>query len=84
MEKTLKEDKATFRSIKALGDTEGGKELQALLVQQIMSYVHQLSVSDADPLCAKLQANIALLRMIISAEDNEKAVDELIEEALQA
>ena len=72
-----------YHAIKVVGDTEGGKALIDYLVGQIMGTIHRLANSDADPLCAHLQANMNLLRVLLKAEDNEKMLDEVLEEALR-
>lgn len=76
-------ERDTYHSIKALADTPGGKALVDVLVSEILGIVHQLANSDADPLCAHLQAKMNLLRVIIKAEENEKAIDALLSGSLR-
>jgi len=79
----LEEQKDQIHSIKALGDTDGGKELVALLVKDVVVGVHHL-VAGADHVktIAEMKARMELAQLILNAEDTEKELDILIAEAL--
>ena len=78
----LLQSRDQYHKIKVLHETEGGKELVTLLVEEVVSIVNRLSQSDASPLCADLKANLNLLRLIQNAEENEGVVEESLKEAL--
>lgn len=87
--RTLAEQADQLGDIKAILDTEGGKHLRDLLLQDVTSKVHALeanyrSASHAElvALCADLSAYLQLARLLIKAEENEKALDSALQEAL--
>ena len=81
----LKEQKSQLHAIKALGDTEGGKALVSLLVEDTVSCIHKLLPNeDNTALVVKMHTNMELCGTILGAEANEEHLDELIKEALTA
>ena len=82
---SLMQDEDKLHSIKALGDTPGGKVLVELLMQDVVNIVYKLqnNPGDRDALCTELQVTLALAKLIINAEDSEKVLKEQIEEALR-
>ena len=78
------DDADQMHSIKALGDTQGGKALVDLLTRDIIALVHKLASPDGDsiPLRAELKSTLNLMKLILNAEENESLLDEAIEEAL--
>ena len=82
--KQLAEEKEQLHSIKALGDTDGGKALVSLLVTDIVGSMHHLiNGSDHVQHIAEMKARMELAKLIINAEASEEHLDTLIEEALR-
>jgi len=82
---SLMADGEKLHSIKALGDTPGGKVLVDLLMQDVVAIVYKLQnhPENRDALCTELQVTLALAKLIINSEDSEKVLKEQIEEALR-
>ena len=81
---SLKIKKNNIHSLKALGDTPGGKVLVDFLIGNIVDSVNQLIAGgDKEKLIAVMKVNLELSQQIIKAEENEKEIDELIAQALR-
>jgi hypothetical protein len=85
----LAEEYDKVHSIKALADTEGGKEIAKLLVQNVVQSVHKLSNNyttmphtEMVALCATMKSDLSLARLITNSKDNLKHLDEMIADAL--
>jgi hypothetical protein len=85
----LAEQYDQLHRIKALADTEGGKELQNLIMADVVARVNALesqyktaSHAEIIALCADLSSHLQLARLLTSAEENLKYVDEAIANAL--
>ena len=81
---SLVQDEDRLHSIKALGDTVGGKVLVELLMKDVVDIVYKLQnqPENRDALCIELQVTLTLAKLIINAEDSEKVLKEQITEAL--
>jgi len=81
--KELADQKDELHSIKALGDTEGGKALVASLLADVVTAVHQLKIGGDNTACvATIKSKLALVETIMGAKAAEENVDTLIAEAL--
>lgn len=75
--------------IKALSDTEGGKKLAKMLIQDVVGSVRALqggykefTLEQFQSTCATLNAHLNLAQMIIASKDNETQLYKMLEEAL--
>lgn len=80
----LMDQKDMLHDIKVLKESKGGQELIKLITQDVITSMRKLALSDKDPLSATLKANLDLLTLLMNAKENEEAVDQMIEEALNA
>ena len=79
----LDKQKEKIHSIKALGDTEGGKALVSILVEDVVDSIHKLvKGNDVNTEIAYIKANMKLLRHILNVKEDEEEIDKLIAEAL--
>ena len=85
----LAEQADKLQDIKALGDTNGGKELVNLLLTDAVNAARKMannyttySQNDFIAQCATIRANTDLARLILSAEDNLEYLDEQIAQLL--
>lgn len=81
----LAEQADKLQDIKALGDTNGGKELVTLLLTDVVNNVRKLSNNYSSytqqefiATCATMKANTDLAKLITSAESNLDYLDEEI------
>ena len=81
----LAEQADKLQDIKALGDTNGGKELVKLLLTDVVNNVRKLSNNYSSytqqefiAACATMKANTDLAKLITSAEGNLEYLDEEI------
>lgn len=87
----LMEQSTKLHDLKALADTNGGKELIRLLVRDTINTLHSLRSTYRDSSREELVAMIATMsahydvaRMLIKAEENEKEAEEMLDEQLSA
>jgi hypothetical protein len=80
----LADQKDQLHTIKALGDTQGGKALVSLLVADIVGSIHKLTSGGHDPIkeTAEIKCRMELAQLIVNAEESEAHIDALIAEAL--
>ncbi len=79
----LKEQKDTLHAIKALGDTEGGKALLALLVEDMAGSIHKLiNGGDVTVEIAEIKSRMELSKLILNAKESERELDKMIADAL--
>ena len=85
----LAEQFDTNHDLKALADTEGGKQLIELLLRDVVSTVNRVAANRADYSLAQFQAagadldtKLNLLRVITRAAENEKYIEEMLSDAL--
>lgn len=83
------EDLNKIKDIVILADTEGGKQLVSLLVEDIVSNIdgllnerHTASHTQLISMICDLKARLDMVRIITRAEHNEKFLKELLEETL--
>lgn len=74
-----------LHDIKALYDTDGGKQIVQLLLKDVVSTVH--TITNAEPekmpqLAERLKANLNLVKLFVKAGENEEHLDNLIADAL--
>ena len=81
----LAEQADKLQDIKALGDTNGGKELVRLLLTDAVNAARKMAnnyttytQNDFIAQCATIKANTDLARLILSAKDNVDYLDEEI------
>lgn len=85
----LAESADSVHAIKAIADQEGGKVLVRLLLKDVVNAVNTLRTGYATLThteliahCATLNERINLAKLLINAEESEKALDKAIAEAL--
>jgi len=74
-----------LHDIKALSETEGGKQIIQLLLKDVVSTVHTITSAepkDMPQLAERLKANLNLVRLLVKAGENEAHLDSLIADAL--
>ena len=85
----LAEQFDTVHDLKALYDTNGGKQLVSLLLQDMSSAVHKiasqrstLSLLEFQSLASDIDTKLNLAKLLINAKANEDFLEEQIQEAL--
>lgn len=85
----LVEQSDRLHTLKALADTDGGKELIKLLVQDTVNSLHALRANyrsathtELIAIISNMAAHYDTARLLFNAEENEQAADEQLEEAL--
>lgn len=85
----LAEEFDKLHDIKALADTPGGARLAELLVIDVVNNVNKLaynysslSLSELQAICAALNANLGLAKLITKSKENLGHLDEMIAEQL--
>lgn len=85
----LAEQFDTNHELKALADTEGGKQLVELLLKDVVATVGNIagnrakwSLAEFQAAGADLDTKLNLLRVITRAKENEQFLDEMIADAL--
>lgn len=85
----LAEQFDTVHDLKALYDTEGGKQLVTLLLSDVTTAVYkiaaqrrELSLQDFQSLASDIDTKLNLAKLLINAKENEEFLEEQIQEAL--
>ena len=85
----LAEQFDTVHDLKALYDTEGGKQLVNLLlqdvsaaVQKIASQRRELTLVDFQSLASDIDTKLNLAKLLLNAKENEEFLEEQLQEAL--
>jgi hypothetical protein len=85
----LAEQADKLQDIKALADTNGGKEIIKLLLTDAVNAMRKMSTnyatythSDFIAQCATINANVSLAKLLINSKDNLEYLDEQIAELL--
>jgi len=78
-----------MHDIKALADTEAGKKLVALLLQDVVNAVSKIrsgratnSLAEFQSYAADIEANLGLAKLLINAKDNEEFLHEQLKDTL--
>lgn len=86
---SLAEQWDQLHDLKALYDSEGGKQLVSLLLQDISSAVTNVAANrrmytlqDFQSLASDIDTKLNLVRLLTRAEENERFVEEQIQESL--
>jgi len=87
---SLAEQAAKLHTLKALADTDGGKELVGLLIKDVLYCVGTLrgqyktaSHMELVATIASMDAHLATAQLLLNSKDNLKIVDDQLEEALR-
>ncbi len=88
--KAILEDISKFESLSTLKNLEGGKSLILLLRTDVAAAVDTLAssyqkASDVElrGMCARLEARLGVLRLIMRAKKNKELTDEYLDELLK-
>jgi hypothetical protein len=80
----LAEQADTLQDIKVLYESNGGKSLVKTLTKDVVNAMNSLAygTEHREQNCARLRANLDLLKLLVNAKDNEEEADRIIAEAL--
>jgi hypothetical protein len=86
----LAEQADVVHSLKALHDTDGGKQLVKLLIEDALGCVHRLSGGyhtmshiEMVSLCAQLDTKLATAKLLIDSKQVKEVLDAELEEAMR-
>ena len=74
----------TLQDIKVLYESNGGQALARTVTQDVINAMNNLAygTENREQNCARLRANLDLLKLLVNAKDNEEEADRIIAEAL--
>ena len=79
-----------YHNLAVLHDSEGGKELKKLLVDDVVATIDTLATQYKEAthteilaLCANFGAKLALLRILVRSKGNKEALEAVLEKALE-